>query len=529
MFKGKIYEKIGKKCYNFYVGENMKKLFRFLFSRFTIGAVLIILQVLWIILWLNVAYQVYSWMQFVIIFLELLLIIDLSNRDMSADLKIPWLAVVMLVPVAGIIIYLLFSRNMARKKDRRFSKELFVKTQETISDFEQDSKMLGEKYEGQSNYIKHTCNCGLFVNTKTKYFDCGETFFKDYVEDLKKAEKFIFMEYYILSYGVMLNTILDILKEKAKNGVEVRLMYDDIGSISYLPFNFARSLRKEGINCIKFHPFLPFVTALHNNRDHRKITVIDGKIGYVGGINIADEYINEIKRFGYWKDSTIRLEGDATRQLTVMFLQTFNLQRRQKEDYQQYTQIDFEPVEGTGFVQPLCDGPSPIYRELICENAYLNMINQAKKSVWITTPYLIIDTQTKTSLINAAKRGVRVKIFTPHIPDKKIIFALTRSNYRELINNGVEIYEYRPGFIHTKNFLVDDEIAIVGTINLDYRSLVHHYECGVWMYQTESIKELQNDFENILNDSIYIDPKTFKLKFSEKIVAAVLKIFSPIL
>ena len=507
----------------------MKKIVRFLFSRFTIGAIIIILQVVAIIYFLNYAYRIYNWVQFVVVFFEVLFVIDLSNRDMPADFKLPWIVVVTLVPIAGIVIYSLFSRNLARKRDRKFYKDVFDTSQHSISQYEQNSEIIGEKYQGQSNYIKNTCNCGLFVNTTTKYFDCGEVFFKDYIADLKSAEKFIFMEYYIIAHGIMFDTVLEILREKVKHGVEVRLIYDDIGTIGTLPSNFDKQLKREGINCIKFHPFLPIVSAVHNNRDHRKITVIDGKISYVGGINFADEYINAIERFGYWKDSTIRLEGEATRQLTVMFLQKFDVQRRQKEDYQKYTQVSFEKIESKGFVQPLCDGPSPIYNELICENAYLNIINQAKKSICIATPYLIIDTQTKNALVSAAKRGVRIKIFTPHIPDKKTVFILTRSNYMDLLKNGIEIYEYQPGFIHTKNFLADNEIAIVGTINLDYRSLVHHYECGVWMYQTESIQNIQSDFDNILKNSIYIDPKTFKLKFGERILAALLKIFSPLM
>lgn len=507
----------------------MKKIFRFIFSRFTICAIVIILQVIGFIFILNYAYKVYWWMQFLVIFLKLLIIIDLSNREMAADLKLPWVVVVMVVPIAGIIIYLIFSRNFARKRDRKLYNEILSISQDTIKDYVQESDLLDEKYRGQSNYIKNTCNCGLFINTKTKYYDCGENFFIDYIEDLKKAKKFIFMEYFIIARGIMFDSVLDILKDKVKEGVEVRIIYDDIGSIRTLPSNFAKELRKYGINCIKFMPFLPIVSAVHNNRDHRKITVIDGKIGYLGGINFSDEYINAIEKFGYWKDSTVRLEGEATRQLTVLFLQNFNVQDRRIDNYEKYTQVSFEKVEANGFVQPLCDGPSPIFRELICENAYLNMINQAKRSIFIATPYLILDTLTQNALINAAKRNVRVKIFTPHIPDKKYIFALTRSNYIELLKNGIEIYEYQPGFIHTKNFLVDDEIAIVGSVNLDYRSLVYNYECGVWMYKTDSIIEIQKDFDSILNQSIYIDPKNFKLKFGEKVISTILKIFSPLM
>lgn len=507
----------------------MKRIFRFLFSRFTIGAILIISQVFALIYAINYAYTIYSWVQFLVVFLEVILVVDLTNRDMPADLKLPWLAVALFIPIAGIIIYFIFSRNYARKRDQKFYNEILESSQKSISEFEMSSESLGRDYQGQSNYIKNTCHCGVFANTRTKYYNSGESFFQDYLEDIKNAKKFIFMEYYIVDHGVMFDTILEVLKDKVKEGVEVRFIYDDIGSIGTLSYNFDKILKNEGINCIKFHPFLPIVSAIHNNRDHRKITVIDGKISYVGGINLADEYINVKEKYGYWKDSTIRLEGDATRQMTVMFLQSFDVQTRKKDDYEKYTKVEFDTVGGSGFVQPVCDGPSPIFYELICENVYLNMINQAKKSIFISTPYLVIDTQIKNALVSAAKRNVRVKIVTPHIPDKKTVFMLTRSNYFDLMKNGIEIYEYQPGFIHAKNFLVDDEIAVVGTINLDYRSLVHHYECGVWMYKTETIKEIKEDFETILKDSIYIDPKNFKMKFGEKVFVALFKIFSPLM
>ena len=255
----------------------------------------------------------------------------------------------------------------------------------------------------------------------------------------------------------------------------------------------------------------------------------DELVAFFKHINFADEYINIVEKYGYWKDSTIRLEGDAVRQLTVFFLQLFDLQIRKEEDYGKYTNIEISNYQSSGYVQPYCDGPNPIFPDLIGENVYLNMINQAKKSIYIATPYLIIDSLTKNALIMAAKRGVDVKIFTPHIPDKKIIFILTRSNYKDLLKQGVKIYEYKLGFLHTKNFLVDDEIAVVGTINLDYRSLVHHYECGIWMYHTESIAEIKEDFEEILKESININPKEFKLKWHEIIISRIISIFSPLM
>ena len=506
----------------------MKKVFKFLFSRMTITATIIILQVLLIIYGLLYLDSLFIWMPIITKTIEIALIIDLVNRDMPADLKMPWLAVIMLVPIAGIIIYLLFSRNVVRKKFIKFYEKLFIDLQSSIENYEVEDSKLGD-YQGQSRYIYNTCNSGLFQNTTTKYFNCGEKFFPRYIEDLKKAEHFIFLEYFIIEKGLMLDTILEILKEKVKNGVEVRLMYDDIGTISKVHTHFYKEIRAMGINCVKFGPFLPFVTAVHNNRDHRKITIIDGKIGYVGGINFADEYINIVEKYGYWKDSTIRLEGDAVRQLTVFFLQLFDLQIRKEEDYGKYTNIEINNYQSSGYVQPYCDGPNPIFPDLIGENVYLNMINKAKKSIYIATPYLIIDSLTKNALIMAAKRGVDVKIFTPHIPDKKINFILTRSNYKDLLKQGVKIYEYKLGFLHTKNFLVDDEIAVVGTINLDYRSLVHHYECGIWMYHTESIAEIKEDFEEILKESININPKEFKLKWYEIIISRIISIFSPLM
>lgn len=506
----------------------MKKVVKFLFSRLTLTTVFILFQVFLMIVGTMYFSSSYKWVPFLMTVIEMILIIDVVNRDMPADLKIPWLAVIMLVPVAGIVIYLLFSRNRASKKESILSKNIFINSQKTIEKYEISSECLSE-YQGQSNYIKNTCDCGLFENTNTKYFDCGETFFQEYLEDLQKAKHFIFLEYFIIERGLMFDSILEILKQKVQEGVEVRLMYDDIGTIGKVPSNYNLQLKKLGINCVKFRPFLPFVSAVHNNRNHRKITVIDGVIGYVGGINLADEYINVIEKYGYWKDSTIKIEGDATRQLTVMFLQNFGLQTRKVEEYEKYTQISINMDKTEGYVQPLCDGPNPLYPELICENVYLNMINQAKKSICIATPYLIIDSLIKNALISAVKRGVDVKIFTPNIPDKKLIFIITRSNYRDLIKHGVEIYEYQPGFLHTKDCLIDDELALVGTINLDYRSLVHHYECGILMYKTTAVGQIIDDFNSIYNNSIYIDPKKFKLKWYEIIIAKIIGIFSPLM
>ncbi len=507
----------------------MSKILRLVINRMTITAVLIISQIL-LMIHLNMYFnEIFPWVPILTTIIEVIVVLDLVNREMTADLKLPWLVVVMLLPVAGIIIYTLFSRNVARKKDVKKYKILFKDLQNLLNDIEVDSNEINE-YAGQSNYIKNTCRSGLFKNTNTKYFKCGEDFFDEYLNDLQNAKKFIFMEYFILERGIMLDSVLEILKSKVKEGVEVRVMYDDFGSINKLNRNFQKELISYGIKCVKFSPFKPIVSAVHNNRDHRKITVIDGKIGYVGGMNIADEYINATERFGYWKDSSLKIDGNATNQLTIFFLQLYNLVGKENDDYKKYLNFE-EPIakENTGYVQPFCDGPNPFFPELIGENVYINLINQAQKTINITTPYLIIDTMLTNALVVASKRGVEVNIFMPHIPDKKIVFLLSRANYFSLLKSGINIYEFKPGFLHSKNFLIDDKLAVVGTINLDYRSLVHHYECGIWMYNTEAIAELKNDFDQLNDKSIKIDPQSFKIKWYQRVIYRLIAIFSPLL
>ena len=306
-------------------------------------------------------------------------------------------------------------------------------------------------------------------------------------------------------------------------------MYDDIGSINKIKSNYYKKLRKMGIACVKFNRFKPIMTAVHNNRDHRKITVIDGTIGYTGGINFADEYINEKTLYGHWKDTGIRLEGEAVKNLTIMFLQNYSVWNKKEEQMANYIPLQTNTDYKDGVVFAFGDGPNPLYPEAVGENAYLNIINNAKKYVYITTPYLIIDYLLLNALRNASLRGVDVKIITPHIPDKKTVFLLTRSNYTALIEAGVKIYEYTPGFIHSKVILSDDEVAIVGTINLDYRSLVHHFENGVWLYKTSSIKSIAFDLQNTLSVSKQISKKDAKQNFFVRIICSILNLFSPLL
>ena len=351
-------------------------------------------------------------------------------------------------------------------------------------------------------------------------------------EELSQAKKYIFIEYFIINDGVMWRTILDILEKKAAEGVDVRLIYDGFGCLTTLPYKYDEEIRKKGIKCVIFNPFRPFLNIIQNNRDHRKLCIIDGWVGFTGGVNLADEYINQRERFGHWKDTAVMLKGEAVWNMTIMFLHMWDVILRSREpvDYTKYLPhaIHKEEFEGSGFIQPFSD--TPLDHEIVGENVYMNIINRAKHYVYICTPYLIIDNEMMTSLCLAAKSGIDVRIMTPGIPDKKMVFLLTQSYYQQLIEAGVKIYEYQPGFLHAKSFVCDDEVAVVGTINLDYRSLYLHFEDGVWMYKNDAIADIKRDFLDTLE---YCNPVGVEFctgrKLPVRIMQNILRLFAPML
>lgn len=365
----------------------------------------------------------------------------------------------------------------------------------------------------------------IYGNTDIRYFPLGEQMFVAMVEDLKKAEKFILMEYFIIEGGLFWNTILEILKAKAASGVEVRVVYDDIGCMMTLPGNYFKRPAKFGIKAVPLAHLRGQANNEFNNRSHRKITVIDGKIGYTGGVNIADEYINHIEKHGHWKDVGIRLQGEAVNELTRLFLIDYGLNDKKVDD-------DFISYYGCvkmtrrGYCIPFGDGPKPIYKRQIAKSIILNMLNQAKRYVYITTPYLIIDSELVQALENAAIRGIDVRIITPHIPDKKLVFMMTRSYYGELMKAGVKIYEYESGFVHAKTYLSDDKTAMVGTVNMDYRSLVHHFKNGVWIYNHAVLEDIKQDFLDTQDKSIQFDKSMLKENLGQKFIRAMVKVFS---
>lgn len=493
----------------------------------------IVAQVAWIIFAVFVIRNKYPVVNIVIQVLAVLAVLWLVSKDINPAYKLAWTILILAVPIVGAVIYFLFGKSrLARDLNEKLGEE-YSRTAELLQEDEEDRDQLREKSldaDVQSRYIRDHAGFPVYQKTHTQYFRVGEELYTALLEELKKAEHYIFMEYFIINDGEMWQGILDVLEEKAKMGVDVRLIYDDVGCVNTLPSDFQIQLRFRGIRCEVFNPFLPIVSVLLNNRDHRKITVIDGHTAFTGGINLADEYINRKERFGYWKDTGILLKGEGVRSFTIMFLQMWSVLANERVDYERYKPHDWyeEEFEDDGFVQPYCD--TPLDHETVGENVYLNIINRAKKYVYIFTPYLITDNEVITALCLASKSGVDVRIVTPGIPDKKMVFMLTQSYYDTLLKAGVRIFEYQPGFLHAKSFVCDDEIATVGTINLDFRSLYLHFECGVWMYRSEAVLQIKEDALAIFRECREITlEECRKKKLPRRFAESVLRLFAPLL
>ncbi|MBQ8577853.1 MAG: cardiolipin synthase [Clostridia bacterium] len=460
---------------------------------------------------------------------EIGVVVSIAASDDNPDYKIPWLLCVICIPIGGFMLYFLFYNRRLQPK--------FVKRLKQLGDTPApaDDASLFDRLEeenrtvsNQARMLCHIADTHLYTDTAQTYFPSGRQMFDSMLCDLANAEKFIYMEYFIVEEGLFWNSILDILRKKAKAGVEVRILYDDVGCMTTLPGDYCLTLKRDGINAVPFSRLRGNADSEFNNRSHRKILVIDGKVGYTGGVNIADEYIGEVIRFGHWKDTGIRLSGEAVWELTRLFLCDWGINVRRLPE----VRSDLYPAcENTapGYLIPFGDGPSPIYRRRIGKSVIQNMLYGAQRSVIMTSPYLIIDNDLCQDIENTAMRGVNVKIIVPHIPDKKIVFGMTRSYYSRLMDAGVEIYEYEPGFIHAKSYLVDDELAMIGTINLDYRSLVHHFENGVWMYRCEAVRALRKDLDDTLGCSIRVTRDMLKMSVFRRAFRSVVRIFAPLL
>ena len=472
----------------------MRKFLRLLTQRVVLTALLIVIQALLLfgIIWKLNNYFVYFYAASVL--LSLLLTLRIINNKSNPAFKIAWLIPILLFPVLGGLVYLVFGSDRTGKYIRNKMGRIEKEMQDGISKANERSgiEKMPPDVVNQSHYISNSAHCPPYKNTTVEYLPMGEVKFERMVQELKKAKRYIFMEYFIIQEGTMWNTILDVLEEKAKEGVDVRVIYDDMGCILTLPTGYEKTLREKGIQCQIFNPFIPILSSHFNTRDHRKICVIDGNVGFTGGINLADEYINGYEKHGHWKDTAILLKGEAVFSLTTMFLSMWDyLIKKEGEDYAAYYPDSWDE-NAQGIVQPFAD--NPLDDEAVGETVYLNLINKAKRYVYITTPYLILSNEMVTAMNTAAKSGVDVRIITPHVPDKWYVHAVSRSYYEMLVEAGVKIYEYTPGFVHAKTFVVDDEYAVVGTINLDYRSLYLHFECAAWMYKASCVTDVRDDF-----------------------------------
>lgn len=512
----------------------MRKFLKFITSRFAILALLLTGELILIIVFCVyfAAFSTYGFIFLLVCWLvNIPFLIFIANSKANTSFKLGWAMVVAIVPGGGALLYFLFANKRDTKRQRKKLapyKDYLLKMNsntdvlESIKDENMDAYRL-------SNYIFNKSGSIPYKNTYTKYYPLGQFAWTDLIIELKKAKHFIFIEYYIIEEGKFFNSILEILKEKVKEGVEVRLIYDDFGSMSKIGYFYYKQLKSFGINAVVFQRYKPFLDIKMNNRDHRKMIIIDGHTSFTGGMNLADEYVNEITRFGEWKDGGVLLKGEASEGFTALFLSLWDNYLKIKEDFSKYLfnvyKDEMEELPCSGIVQPY--GDVPFDYESVGENVYLNLINRAKKYIYISSPYLILDSSLVFALKNAARSGVDVRIVLPSIPDKKLVYEVSKSYAYELKKSGVKIYYYKPGFNHLKLILTDDMYASIGTINFDLRSFYLNYEDAVFLYKTESIKSFKDDFEYMFNNSNLDGDK--KVSIFRRIFWGILSCFSPML
>ena len=460
--------------------------------------------------------------------IAVIIILYLLKSDINPIYKIPWIIMLLVAPVFGGMVYIVYGRVRFSKAELKRGSECITEFKKAIYSRSNSNNILKElepEISVQADYLLKYADAPVYTNTTTRYFSLGDDVFPVLLEELKNAKNFIFMEFFIVEEGVMLDGIIEILEQKAKAGLDIRFMYDSFGSILRAPANMVKRLEKKGIKCCEFNSFKSALDSRYNNRDHRKICVIDGSVGFTGGFNLADEYINQKTVYGHWKDTAIMIKGDGVWSLTSMFLALWDSSKKEKDDYQRYVPSE-KFTYNDGFISPYTD--YPLDDEPVGKNVYLNMINRASKYVYIMTPYLVPDTVLLSALENAAKNGIDVRIIMPGIPDKKIVYMLSQSFYPVLLKAGVKIYEYTPGFVHAKVFLSDDELAVVGTINLDYRSLAHHYEDAVWMYKSSAVTEIKKDFVETFAKSNEVPKEGKKESVLRRILMPILRLFAPL-
>ncbi|MCR4717519.1 MAG: cardiolipin synthase [Lachnospiraceae bacterium] len=491
------------------------------------------------IFWLS-KYAVAIYVGFVI--LSATAIIAIINKRNNPAFKVAWLVLIALFPLFGAAFYVFMSNQAGYKTIQERIKRKKVEARPYLR---QDKEIYAELKEdsphvaGVAKYVKRACGHPVYKHSNAKYYPLGDDFFEDYLNDLRNAKEFIFIEYFIIHEGYVWDKVLEILKEKAAAGVKVRVLYDGLCAFTSVPINYAKNLSKYGIDCRVYASMKPLLSSVQNNRDHRKVTVVDGEIAYTGGVNLSDEYINKIKRFGHWKDCAIRVTGDIVTSMTCMFLTMWGIDDEknvlknvydEEEEYAKYlikaqTHSD---VVSDGYMVPYNDNPYDTYN--VAKHLYLDIINRANEYVHIFTPYLILDNETVEALCYAGNRGVDVGIIVPHIPDKKYAFKLGKSYYEELFLNKVKIYEYTPGFVHSKVIVADDKYGICGSSNMDFRSFYLHYECGIYMYKCSELLELEKDYQETLKSCQEETLSTYRnYSIKNKIDGALLRLLAPLM
>lgn len=514
------------------VKKAKKGIFNIIFSHAFIVVTLVIIQLIAFGAAITFLQEYATYIYAFFLVLGVVTVIYIINSKSNPDFKITWILLIMVTPILGAAFYAFMKTQPGTAYLERRLWDLNKATKPYML---QDRAILEElkvskhAHANLATYMTNQISYPTYRNTIVKYFASGEEKFEEMKIQLRKAEEYIFMEYFIVEKGVMWNEILDILKEKVWQGVEVRFMYDGMCSLQLLPRNYDKELRRVGIKCKQFNPIHPVLSSYQNNRDHRKICVIDGKVAFTGGINLADEYINVKERFGHWKDTAVMLEGEAVQSFTMMFLQMWNVAERRPESYEHYlTEKSDEVKRELGFVLPYAD--SPFDNRNVGEQVYLHILNHAKKYVHIMTPYLIVDNDMLSALEYVAECGIEVIIIMPHIPDKWYAFAVARTYYESLIKAGVQIYEYTPGFVHAKVFVSDNDTATVGTVNLDYRSLYHHFECGSFIYNNPVVWEIEKDFQETLKKCHKMTEEDLKRRsLLEKISGRILRLIAPLM
>ena len=511
--------------------KGQKGMVHAIFRRFGLMLAMLIVQVLFL-------FSIFQWFEeFIPHYLggtavfTLVMVIYLLNSGMNPTAKITWLIVVMLLPVFGVLLFLYTRSDLGHRALKKRVNHIISDTKERIPQEEAVLQRLREENKGAASLAHYIARSGchpVYDRTAATYFPLGEDKFEEMLKQLEAAEHFIFMEYFIVDEGIMWGRVLEILAAKAAAGVDVRFMYDGSCEFALLPHDYPRRLRKLGIKCKVFAPVSPFVSTHYNYRDHRKILVIDGHTAFNGGVNLADEYINQKAKFGHWKDTAVMLKGEAVKSFTLMFLQMWEIDEAEEESAR-FLSFPAAPEEAAGgYVIPY--GDCPLDNEKLGERVYMDILNRSQEYVHIMTPYLILDGEMETALKFAAERGVEVAVLLPGIPDKAIPYALAKTHYKSLLESGVKIYEYTPGFIHAKVFVSDDREAVVGTINLDYRSLYHHFECATYLYGADCISGIEADFQATAAKCRQVTPETCRReKLRVKLTGCLMKAVAPLL